>query len=68
MTWRLLLHAYGFLGFLEALCASAMGFWYLERKGIHFSDIWLAYGKLPEGIDGALLSALTFFYAAELTW
>lgn len=51
VTWRLLLHAYGFLGFLEALCASAMGFWYLERKGIHFSDIWLAYGKLPEGID-----------------
>ena len=39
-----------------------MGFWYLERKGIHFSDIWLAYGKLPEGIDGALLPAPHLFY------
>lgn len=50
VTWRLLMHAYGFLGLLESLSACSMAFWYLQRKGIRFSDIALAYGKLPDGI------------------
>lgn len=50
VTWRLLLHAYGFLGLAESLCACAVSFWYLEKQGIHFSKIALAYGALPEGI------------------
>lgn len=51
VTWRLLLHAYGFLGLMESLCACAMSFWYLEKQGIRFSQIALAYGALPEGIS-----------------
>ena len=50
VTWRLLLHAYGFLGLLESLCANAMAFWYLQTKGIAFKDIVIKYGALPPGI------------------
>jgi sodium/potassium-transporting ATPase subunit alpha len=28
-----------------------MAFWYLERKGIPFMDIWFSFGKLPGTID-----------------
>lgn len=51
VTWRLLLHAYGFIGLTESLCACAMAFWYLQTKGIPFSKIILAYGVVPEGIS-----------------
>ena len=39
INWRFLLQAYFFLGLIESLCASAMGFWYLQKKGYHFSDM-----------------------------
>jgi sodium/potassium-transporting ATPase subunit alpha len=52
VTWRLLLHAYGFLGIMESLAANAMAWWYLQRaEGIRFSDIFLSFGALPAGID-----------------
>lgn len=51
VDWKLLLHAYGFLGVLETLCASSMAFWYLQRQGFAFSDVVLAYGGLPEHLD-----------------
>ncbi|KAH8926651.1 calcium ATPase [Atractiella rhizophila] len=48
VDWRLLLHAYGFLGLTESLCANAFAFYFgFVRKGIPFSKIWLAY----EGVD-----------------
>lgn len=28
-----------------------MSYWYLERNGIKFSDIWFSFGKLPDHID-----------------
>lgn len=51
VDWKLLLHAYGFLGILESLCAMSMAFWYLQRRGFPFSHIVLAYGGLPDDID-----------------
>lgn len=53
VDWKLLLHAYGFLGVLESLCAMAMSFWYLQRQGFGFTHIVLAFGGLPEDIDTA---------------
>lgn len=50
VTWRLLLHAYGFLGLLESLAANAMAFWYLQKQGIRFSDIVLSFG-IPNDLD-----------------
>ncbi len=28
-----------------------MAYWYLERQGIHFGDLWFKFGELPAGID-----------------
>ncbi|BEI88802.1 uncharacterized protein CcaverHIS019_0201640 [Cutaneotrichosporon cavernicola] len=51
VDWKLLLHAYGFLGVLESLAAMSMAFWYLQRRGYAFSHIALAFGGLPEDVD-----------------
>lgn len=36
VNFKLLGHAYFFLGILESLCAMSMAFWYLEREGYSF--------------------------------
>lgn len=36
---------------LETTASFAMSYWYLERSGIPFSDIWFSFGKLPPSID-----------------
>ncbi|KZO92976.1 sodium-potassium ATPase [Calocera viscosa TUFC12733] len=50
-NWRLIVHAYFFLGILESLCAMSSAYWFLQRKGIPFSAMWLTYGNLPADID-----------------
>ncbi|KAI9451513.1 sodium-potassium ATPase [Lactarius psammicola] len=47
-NFRLLLHAYGFLGVLESLCAMSMSFWYLQSKGIPFTSLAGKFGDYPE--------------------
>ncbi|CCG83761.1 protein of unknown function [Taphrina deformans PYCC 5710] len=46
--WKLLLHAYVFLGIPECLVSFAMAFWWMQRSGgIPFSVFWLSYGDYP---------------------
>jgi sodium/potassium-transporting ATPase subunit alpha len=49
--WKLILHAYGFIGVLETVASFAMSYWYLQRRGIPFSALWFKFGALPEGVD-----------------
>jgi sodium/potassium-transporting ATPase subunit alpha len=42
VDWRLLFHAYIFLGVQETLCSFAMSYWYAQRKGIRFSALWVS--------------------------
>ncbi|KAJ1036500.1 hypothetical protein NDA13_000033 [Ustilago tritici] len=42
--WKLLLHAYLFVGIPLTIISCAMGFWWMSRAGITFSDMWLTYG------------------------
>lgn len=51
VNWQLMLQAYGFVGMLETVSSFAMSFWYLQRKGISFGDIWFSFGANPSGID-----------------
>lgn len=44
-------HSYAFIGLIETVCSFAMAFWYLERNGIPFSDLWFKFGELPPGVD-----------------
>ncbi len=36
---------------IETTLSFTMAYWYLERNGIHFGDLWFKFGELPEGID-----------------
>jgi len=48
VDWRLLFHAYIFLGVQETIASFAMSYWYAQRRGVHFSGLWLSYGNYPD--------------------
>ncbi|KJZ76883.1 hypothetical protein HIM_03760 [Hirsutella minnesotensis 3608] len=60
VNWQLIFHAYGIIGVTETLASFAMSFWYLQRNGIPFSDLWFSFGRLPSSIDPD-------YYNAKLT-
>jgi sodium/potassium-transporting ATPase subunit alpha len=51
VDWRLLFHAYIFIGVQETVSSFAMAYWYAQRKGVHFSALWLGYGNYPKSYD-----------------
>ncbi|KAH6894216.1 hypothetical protein B0T10DRAFT_527113 [Thelonectria olida] len=51
VDWQLILQAYGVVGMIETTASFAMSYWYLERSGIPFNDIWFKFGKIPDSID-----------------
>lgn len=51
VNWQLILHAYGVIGMVETLASFAMAYWYLQRSGIPFRDLWFSFGRLPASID-----------------
>ncbi|KAB8356427.1 hypothetical protein FH972_024010 [Carpinus fangiana] len=53
VDWKLLLHAYGFVGITECVCSFAMAYWHCERRGVPFSALWFTYGNYPEPLTTA---------------
>ena len=51
VDWQLILQSYGFIGVVESLSSFTMSYWYLQRSGIPFSDLWFQFGAVPEGLD-----------------
>lgn len=51
MDWKLLLHAYIFLGVQECLSSFAVAYWYCQRRGVAFSALWLGFGVYPASYD-----------------
>ncbi|KAI0105307.1 hypothetical protein GGR51DRAFT_520304 [Nemania sp. FL0031] len=51
VNWQLVTHAYGIIGILETVLSFFVSYWYLQRNGIPFSQLWFAFGKIPDGID-----------------
>lgn len=43
VDWRLLATAYGYFGIIECLCSFAVSYWYCQRRGLHFSYLWLGF-------------------------
>ncbi|KAF8486705.1 sodium-potassium ATPase [Gautieria morchelliformis] len=70
VDWRLLLHAYGFLGVLESLCAMSMSFWYLQRQGVPFSELVFQFGNWPTLTTEDLYRAQSvyFFTLVIMQW
>lgn len=66
--WKLLMHAYLFLGIPECLTSFAMTFWWIQRSaGIPFSVFWLSYGDYPaqysaERIQSALATGSSIYF------
>ncbi|KAJ5668722.1 hypothetical protein N7462_009792 [Penicillium macrosclerotiorum] len=51
VNWKLMFHSYAIIGMIETICSFAMAFWYLQRNGIPFSDLWFKFGEIPAGVD-----------------
>lgn len=51
VDWKLIFQSYALVGVLETVASFAMAFWYLERRGIPFADLWFSFGELPKAID-----------------
>lgn len=47
VNWKLIFQAYAVVGMIETTLSFTMAYWYLERQGIHFSDIWFKFGEVP---------------------
>lgn len=51
-----MLQSYGFIGVIETLSSFAMSYWYLQRSGISFGDLWFKYGAAVPGKDADYVS------------
>lgn len=58
VDWRLILHAYGFIGVVQTTCSFVMSYWYAQRHGVSFSDLWFGFGALPDGLTGERYTAV----------
>ena len=58
VDWRLILHAYGFIGVMQTICSFAMSYWYAGRHGIAFSDLWFGFGTVPSNITADRYTAV----------
>ncbi|PRT56644.1 Sodium/potassium-transporting ATPase subunit alpha-1 [Wickerhamiella sorbophila] len=47
VDWRLLLWSYGFMGVCETVLSFTMSYWYCQRSGLYFSDLWFKFGQVP---------------------
>jgi sodium/potassium-transporting ATPase subunit alpha len=70
VDWKLLFHAYIFIGVQETLCSFAMAYWYCQRQGVPFSILWLGYGIYPDQYDpdyvAQVLATASSIYFANL--
>ncbi|KAI0431171.1 hypothetical protein F5Y09DRAFT_355238 [Xylaria sp. FL1042] len=51
VNWQLIGHSYGVIGIIQTVTSFFVSFWYLQRNGIPFSQLWFAFGKIPDGVD-----------------
>ena len=56
---RLIFHAYCVVGLLECLLSFIMAFWYMERKGIPFTAMWLKFGNYDSKYDPNYITQIT---------
>ncbi|KAF2110504.1 hypothetical protein BDV96DRAFT_528108 [Lophiotrema nucula] len=56
---KLIFHAYFYVGLLECFLSFTMAFWYMERKGVLFSAMWLKYGNMDPKYDVDYVTEVT---------
>ena len=50
VDWKLILQAYGFIGIIETVLSFTMSYWYAQRSGVSFGNLWFKFGAVPEGM------------------
>lgn len=55
---KLIFHAYFFVGMYQCLLSFTMAFWYMERKGIPFTAMWLKFGDYDPQYDSDKITAV----------
>ncbi|KAK0345692.1 hypothetical protein LTR02_005256 [Friedmanniomyces endolithicus] len=71
VDWKLVLHAYGYIGMIETVCSFAMSYWYAQRQGLTFSSLWFAFNNVtPNGLSTdevtAILNTASSIYFVNL--
>jgi sodium/potassium-transporting ATPase subunit alpha len=56
---KLIFHAYFLVGMLECFLSFTMAFWYMERKGVPFTVLWLKFGDLNPMYDADYVTQVT---------
>lgn len=57
VDWKLILHAYGFVGVFETTLSFTVSYWFAQRRGLYFSDLWFGFGKVPNGMSSDTMTA-----------
>jgi sodium/potassium-transporting ATPase subunit alpha len=47
VDFRLLFQSYGFVGIVETVTSFSMSYWYLQRQGLRFGQLWFSFGEIP---------------------
>lgn len=55
VNWQLIFQAYGIIGITETIASFTLSYWYLQRRGITFKDLWFSFGQIPTKRDRGLL-------------
>lgn len=68
VDWRLLLWSYGFMGICETILSFTMSYWYCQRNGLYFSDLWFKFGEVPahmtvDRYNRILMTASSIYFA-----
>lgn len=56
---KLIFHAYFLVGMLECFLSFTMAFWYMERRGIPFTAMWLKFGDMDPIYDKDYVAQVT---------
>ncbi|KAF2647322.1 calcium ATPase [Lophiostoma macrostomum CBS 122681] len=54
---RLIFHAYFLVGMIECFLSFTMAFWYMQRKGVPFTAMWLKFGVYDPQYDWDYITA-----------
>ncbi|KAK3067368.1 hypothetical protein LTR53_015804 [Teratosphaeriaceae sp. CCFEE 6253] len=70
VDWKLILHAYGYIGVLETFLSFTVSYWYCQRQGLTFGQLWFSFTSTPDGMPldevTAILNTASSIYFVNL--
>lgn len=55
---KLLLYSFCWVGTVECISSFAVSYWFLQRNGLEFADMFMKFGKVPDGFTKEEVKAL----------